>query len=155
MNLLTVWLKALHDHCRLKLRYQIVDKDTYRREAEELNKSIRPTVVPEFAVKGVSLGEMEGELQSNYIKANFDNAGYRQPHEYILYRVEALIEGRYLLAFCSAYTNWPIGRIVMLDECNNIIRNDFRTVYDLIWKDYNDGKYQPKAKVFATSRELR
>ena len=153
MNLLTTWLKAFHDQSRLKVKYKIIDKESYRETLENLNMSIRPICLPEFSVKNVSLGDMEQELKSHYVKLIIENAGYKQPHEYILYRVEALIENRYLLAFCSAYSNWPVGRLVILDEFNKVIRNDFKLVYDLSWKDYNEKEYQPKEKKVLAYRQ--
>ena len=144
--MLTQWLRALHDDCNFKIRFQTLDKEYYEKEWEARNLSITPIKPPEFFLKNVSLGEMESELESMYVEAILTNAGCRQPHEYILSNIR-FTNNKYFLAFSSEYSNWPVSRLVVFDEYNKIIRNDFKKVYALSWQDFKEGEYQPKRRV--------
>ena len=143
--MLTNWLRLLHADCNFKVRYRTLDKEYYRQEQEARNISILPTKPVEFYVKNVSLGEIEQELKSMYVEVVIDNAGYKQPHEYILSGIYHA-QNKYILTFIQEYVNWPACRIVEFNEYNNIIRNDFKRVYDLSWKDFREGEYQVKKR---------
>ena len=143
--MLTNWLRALHDDCNFKVRFRTLDKEFYRKEWEERSTSIAPISTPEFYLKNVSLGQMESELTSMYVEIVIDNAGCRQPHDYILAGIR-YTNNRYFLSFVSEYSNWPVSRLVVFDEYNKIIRNDFKKVHALSWQDFKEGEYQPKNK---------
>ena len=143
--MLTTWLRILHNDCDFKIRFKTLDKEYYKKEWEARNITILPVKPPEFFAKGISLGEMEKELESMYVEAIIDNAGCRQPHEYILSNIR-FTNNKYFLVFTSEYANWAASRIVIFDEYNQIIRNDFKKIHALSWQDYKEGIYQPKRK---------
>ena len=143
--MLTQWLKTLYDDCNFKIRFSTLDKEYYRKEWEARNLSVTPIKPPEFFLKNVSLGDVESELKSMYVEAILDNAGYKQPHEYILASIR-FANNRYFLSFVSEYSNWPVSRLVIFDEHNKIVRNDFKKVYTLSWQDFKEGEYQPKRR---------
>lgn len=146
MNILTKWLRALYEDCNFRVKYNTVDKDFYQEKWEYLNTTINPSTSPEFTVVGVDLGEMRSELESNYIEISIENAGCRQPHDYLLSGVYKIGE-KVILTFSSEFTNWPVSRLVIINNKDEVIRNDFKTVYQLSWKDFKEDKYQPKKKV--------
>ena len=148
--MLTTWLRALHDDCNFKIKFKTLDKEYYSRTWEENTLSINPIKAPEFFCKNVSLGTMENELKSMYVEALIENAGYKQPHEFILSGI-LFSNNKYFLSFTQEYSNWPVSRLVIFDEYNHIIRNDFKTVYNLSWEDYREEKYQPKKKKIIAS----
>ena len=145
MNTLTKWLKALYDDCPFSIRFNPLEKEYYQRKWAELLESLEDPIVPEFFVDGVDLGHILGELSTNYIEATIENAGYKQTHTYILTGITCRND-RVSLYFSGEYSNWAPKRIVtMTYDGGTIIRNDFKDIYLLSWKDYNEGKYQ-KAK---------
>ena len=91
------------------------------------------------------MGDVESELKSMYVEAILDNAGYKQPHEYILASIR-FANNRYFLSFVSEYSNWPVSRLVIFDKHNKIVRNDFKKVYTLSWQDFKEGEYQSKRR---------
>ena len=143
--MLTQWLKTLYDDCNFKIRFSTLDKEYYRKEWEARNLSVTPIKPPEFFLKNVSLGDVESELKSMYVEAILDNAGYKQPHKYILASIR-FANNRYFLSFVSEYSNWPVSRLVIFDEHNKIVRNDFKKVHTLSWQDFKEGEYQPKRR---------
>lgn len=145
MNLLTFWLNKLCNDCNFKVKFKPLNKEAYRDRWEQINQSINPIKPPEFFIKNVDLEEFEKELEVMYIEVMLDNAGYKQPHEFLLSGVSCLND-RYFLYFSSEYTNWPIKRIVVFNLDSNIIRNDFKRIYKRSWKDFKENKYQPKKK---------
>ena len=149
MNLLTLWLRTFSNDCNFRVRFNTLDKEWYAEDWEEKSKVLFPIKPPEFYIKGVSLGAMEEELKSTYVELIMDNGGCRQPHEFILSSIR-LIRDKYFLSFTQAYANWPVSRIVVFDEFNQIIRNDFKDVYKLSWQDFEDEKYQPKKRLTLT-----
>ena len=106
----------------------------------------QPVDIPSFFYKGVDFKQLEGEFSENYIELNIENAGHRQPHDYILTSV-VRIDEKVTLAFTSEYSNWGTKRIVIIDyTTNKVIRNDFTKVYNLSWEDYKLDKYQKVRK---------
>ena len=150
--MLTNWLKTLYNDCNFRIKYKTLNKEHYAKEWESKNLSINPIKPPEFYCKGISLGEMQKDLESMYVEVVIDNAGCRQPHEFILSGIY-YTQNKYFLTFVQEYSNWPISRIVIFNEYNQIIRNDFKTVYNLSWKDYEEEVYQPKKKKVLVAEE--
>ena len=144
MDPLTRWLTLLHEDCKFKVRFNTLDKEHYEQEWESLNKSCVPVKAPEFFCKNVELGEVSQDLSSTYVQVLIENAGYKQPHEFLLtgiMKVNAFVQ----LYFSSIFSNWGIKRVVVIDlEHNKVTRNDFNDVYELSWKDYREGEYQKK-----------
>lgn len=142
MEQLNQWLTAFYKDCNFKLKFKTLNKEYYRERFESLNNTAVPVVVPEFFYKGVDLKKLEGEFAENYIELNIDNAGYKQPHDYILTSV-TLAQNNVMLAFTSQFSNWGVKRIVIVDpSTNKVLRNDFKKIYNISWEDYKDGKYQ-------------
>ena len=145
MNRLTLWLKTLCDDCNFKIRFKPIDKENYKEDWNQKTLSILPISPPEFFLREVELGEIEQELKSMYIEVTIENAGHKQPHEYLLNGI-MFSHKKYFLYFSSEYTNWPTMRIVTFDENDRLIRNDFKRVYKRSWKDFKEDKYQTKKK---------
>ena len=151
--MLTTWLRTLCSDCNFKVRFRTLNKEYYAQEWEARNLSILPVKPPEFYAKNVLLGRMEKDLESMYVEVIIDNAGCRQPHEYILSNIR-FTNNKYFLAFTSEFSNWAASRIVVFDEYNQIIRNDFKRIHALSWQDFKEKKYQPKKKKVLASEPV-
>ena len=145
MGDLVSWLRSLNNDGNFKVQYRTLLKETYAREWEERTISITPTKPPEFFSKNVDLGKMAEDLKTFYVEVHIENAGYKQPHDFLLSGVQR-IKDKTFLYFSSEFTNWPIHRIIVFDDYNNIIRNDFKSIYKLSWKDFSNQEYSAKAK---------
>ena len=144
MNVLTKWLTLLHDDCNFRVRFNTLDKEYYEKEWESINMSCVPVKAPEFFCKNIDLGEVLQNLQGTYAQVLIENAGYKQPHEFILTGVSSKGSKNFLY-FSSKFSNWAVKRIVII-EGDKVIRNDFKSVYKLSWEDYKEGKYMSKRK---------
>ena len=145
MNTLVKCLELLYKDCNFKVRFQTLDKEKYLRDWESINESCEQVKVPDFFSKGVDLGETGENLKSVYAEIFMDNSGYKQPHDLILTSVTKLYNNNVLLAFSSKFSRWAIKRLIIIDiENNRVVRNDFKDVYKLSWKDYQEGEYQKK-----------
>ena len=146
MEQLNKWLKAFYNDCEFKLSFRTLNKEYYRSRFEDRNMTAQPIDVPSFFYKGVDFEQLEGEFLENYVELNIENAGHRQPHDYILTSV-VRIGGEVTLAFTSEYSNWGTKRLVVIDyDTSKVIRNDFTKVYNLSWEDYKSDKYQKARK---------
>lgn len=146
MNRLTLWLKVLCTDCNFKIKFRPINKETYAENWNSKCLTINPITPPQFFLKNMTLGkELETELESMYIEVIIDNAGYKQPHEYLLNGI-LHSHNKYFLYFSSEYSNWPTLRIVSFDEEDKLLRNDFKRIYKRSWKDFKEGSYQPKEK---------
>ena len=142
MEKINQWLAAFYQDCNFKLSFKTLGKEYYRERFEFQNTTALPVVIPDFFYKGVNLKNLEGEFAENYIELNIDNAGYKQPHDYLLTSI-TLVQNKVILAFTSQFSNWGVKRNVVIDpETNKVLRNDFKDVYNLSWKDYKEGEYQ-------------
>ena len=150
MNILTIWLTYIHKNLPSEARFRTLDIERYREIFEELRPTCEKIKIPEFYCEGVDLGQIGDELKSHYIELYLDNAGYKQPHEYILtsiYLNKIRKKEQLFFYFTSEYSNWAMKRIVSISpNCEEIYRNDFKDVYTLSWKDYSEGKYQKASK---------
>ena len=144
MNVLTKWLTLLHDDCNFKIRFNTLDKEYYEKEWESMSTSCIPVKAPEFFCKNVDLGEMLQNLQGTYAQVLIENAGYKQPHEFILTGIRAK-DSKNFLYFSSKFSNWAVKRIVIIEN-DKVVRNDFKKVYKLSWEDYKEGRYMSKKK---------
>ena len=145
MSLLVKCLELLHQDCKFKVKFQTLDKEKYLRDWERTNDSCEDVRVPEFFSKDVDLGEMGENLKSVYAEIFIDNAGYKQPHDLILTSVTKLYNDNVMLSFSSKFSKWAIKRLMIIDcNKNKVIRNDFKDVYELSWKDYREEEYQKK-----------
>lgn len=146
---LTKWLSALHKDSGMKIKWEILPIETYREKYKKAYKYCDIPSIPIFYSKGVELGEMAGELKDSYIELNIENAGYKQRHEYLLTSIirNNVNKDNLVLAFTSEFSNWGSKRIVIINEKTcKVLRNDFKSVYKLSWKDYTEGKYQKTEK---------
>ena len=84
MNILTTWLTYIHENLPSSARFRTLDTERYREIFEELRPTCEKIKIPEFYCEHIKLGQIENELKVNYIELSLDNAGYKQPHEYIL-----------------------------------------------------------------------
>lgn len=153
MNVLTKRLTLFHDDCNFKVRFSTLDKEYYEKEWESMNMSCIPVKPPEFFCKNVDLGEVLQNLQGTYAQVLIENAGYKQPHEFILTGVSAK-GAKNFLYFSSKFSNWPVKRIVIIEN-DKVIRNDFKKVYKLSWEDYKEGRYTSKKKSTPVKIKLR
>lgn len=144
MNVLTKWLTLLHDDCNFKIRFNTLDKEYYEKGWESISTSCIPVKAPEFFCKNVDLGEMWQNLQGIYAQVLIENAGYKQPHEFILTGIRAK-DSKNFLYFSSKFSNWAVKRIVIIEN-DKVVRNDFKKVYMLSWEDYKEGRYMSKKK---------
>lgn len=144
MNELNNWLTLLYNDCKFKVRFNTLDKEYYEQEWEEQNNSCIPVKAPDFFCKNVELGEVGQNLLGTYVQIVMENAGYKQPHEFILTGM-LKVDCHIFLYFSSKFSNWAVKRNVIIDiNKNRVIRNDFNDVYTLSWRDYTEGEYQKK-----------
>lgn len=149
MNILTKWLTALYKDSKLKIEFKTLPVEVYREKWEEIYPTCEKVKIPIFFSKNVDLGEMGQNLLSSYIEVIIENAGYKQPHEYLLTSVvrNNVNTNRILLSFASKFSNWGSKRVVIVSEdATKVYRNDFKDVYKLSWKDYEEGEYQKVKK---------
>lgn len=150
MNILTRWLTYIHEELPSKARFRTLDICKYRETFEDLLMTCEDIKIPKFYSERIDLGQMKAELECDYIELYLENAGYKQPHEYLLTSVilnEVEEYKRIVFSFTSEYSNWAQKRIIIISpDCKEMYRNDFKTIYDLSWKDYKEGKYQKALK---------
>lgn len=150
MNILTKWLTFIYEDLPSKACFRTLDIDKYREAFEEFHPTCEKIKVPIFYSDRIDLGQINEELNSTYIELYIENAGYKQPHEYLLTSI--LKNGSNKIAFCftSEYSNWAAKRIVSISpDCRTIYRNDFKDVYSMSWEDYKNDRYQKGKKTKA------
>lgn len=157
MNNLTRLLTLIHKDLPSKSKFRVISVEKYIEEFEERYQSCDKVKVPIFYHEGVDIGQIEGELVSNYIELYIENAGYRQVHEYLLTSViYNRVRNNFMLTFTGKFSNWAPKRIVVISSnYEEILRNDFRNVYELSWKDFNEDKYQKVSKCNAPKLRKR
>ena len=142
MNLLTKLLTMLHNDCDFETRFNLLDKGVYEEDWEAVDNSCLPVKGPDFFCKNIDLADFEPLLKGTYAQIIIDNAGYKQPHEFLLTGV--MKSGKKIfLYFSSKFSRWSTKRVVIIEDAK-VTRNDFKNVYKLSWKDYKEGEYQKK-----------